>query len=257
MSTPHQVELAAKRLLAAVPEDKHERTPGASPGLTRRSDEGVDTALIDRAVAQLNRICKQATFDFAMAVGRTVIDIFHSGSLETWRARGPKDVSLRKLAKHTDLPMSPAALYRSVAIYEMSQRLEIARWPHLSTSHMRLVLPLPSEDQARLLKLANANAWSVERLDREIATAASMGLRRKGGHRRQSPMEKTLKALGACIDESDNLVGMQDTEISPEMALAARKLMARLREACRGLEDRLGQLQSAERPKHSIRSRLS
>lgn len=206
--------------------------------------------MIDRAVAQLNRICKQATFDFAMAVGRTVIDIFHSGNLETWRARGHKDASFRSLAKHVDLPMSPAALYRSVAIYELSQRLEIARWTHLSTSHIRLVLPLPSEEQARLLKLANANAWSVDRLDKEIATAPSMRLRRRGGPRRHSPIEKTLKALGAYIDEFGNFSEVQDGEISPETALTARKLIARLREACKGLEDRLGQVQGAQPEKH-------
>src|SRR5689334_13773044 len=69
---------------------------------------------IDRLVLELNSICKTATLDFAIAVGRSIIAGCYGGDLESWRARGEKDASFRKLARHRLLPMSPAALYRSV-----------------------------------------------------------------------------------------------------------------------------------------------
>jgi hypothetical protein len=106
---------------------------------------------VDRIVRQLNTICKAATFDFAMAVGKLIVDSFYAGDLDAWRSRGIKNVSFRRLAKHPDLPMSATALYRSTAIYEVCQRTGAADWKHLSTSHVRLVLPLAPGQQARLL----------------------------------------------------------------------------------------------------------
>jgi hypothetical protein len=232
-----------KRLRSVV-----QRQPAdcVGPGPSRLSGQAtiaVDTAVIERAVAQLNAICKQATFDFAMAVGRLVIDTFHSGDLQAWRTRGAKDVSFRMLAKHPNLPMSPAALYRSVAIYELAQRVDVTRLRRISTSHMRLVLPLPREDQERILLLADAQAWSVGRLDKEVAAIPFGHVSSKGGRKRSSKLRKTMKVIERCLDEADNLIGAQDEEISPETARGAKDLTSRLREACRRLDDRLSQAQ--------------
>jgi hypothetical protein len=78
--------------------------------------------VIERAVAQLNAISKQATFDSAMSVGRLVIDTFHSGDLQASRARGAKDVSFRMLAKHPNLPMDLTSRLR-VACRRLDDRL--------------------------------------------------------------------------------------------------------------------------------------
>ena len=40
-------------------------------------------ALVQKIVLQINTVCRRATFDFAIAVGKIVVDGFHSGDLDT------------------------------------------------------------------------------------------------------------------------------------------------------------------------------
>jgi hypothetical protein len=197
----------------------------------------VDIELVDRTILKLNAICRQVTMDFAIAVGKVVVDTLHSGNLESWRTGGAKGISFRMLARHPDLPMSPAALCRSVAIYELSRRLEIAQWKRISTSHIRLVLPLAHSEQARLLALADAQSWSVSRLNQEVATIASPTDHAKGGRRREPPLRRTMTNLGRCIDELENLLRLPHEEISAQTARSVRDAIPRLREACRKIED--------------------
>ncbi len=75
-----------------------------------------------------------------LSVGKVVIDAFFAGDASAWRKRGPKKISLRKLAHHPDLLMKPGALYLCVAIYELWQRLEIDAKSRLSTTHLRYCL---------------------------------------------------------------------------------------------------------------------
>jgi hypothetical protein len=64
--------------------------------------------------------------------------------------------------------MSPAALWRSVKIYELCQRIDLRAWKHLSTSHLRLTLLLPHDEQLRLLRLAEEEKWSVAELSERV-----------------------------------------------------------------------------------------
>jgi hypothetical protein len=205
------------------------------------SETGValEAELVDRAIVRLNAICRKVTLDFAITVGRVVVETLHSGNLESWRARGVKGASFRVLARHPDLPMSPAALCRSVATYELSCRLEVAQWKRISTSHIRLVLPLAHAEQARLLGLADAHSWSVSRLNEEIATIPSAEAHPRGGRRRGPRLRRTMRNLGRCIDELENLLSLQHEEISAETARSVRDAIPRLREACRKIEDRV------------------
>lgn len=198
-------------------------------------------ALVESVVLQLNNLCKHATFDFAMAVGKLIIDTIYSGELGAWRSRGVKSASFRKLAKHPDLPMSPSALYRSVAIYELGRRLGVDRWQFVSTSHLRLLLPLPGDRQRQLVQAAEAHAWSVQRLREEIAAldAESARPRARGGRSKQSRLRKTIGILQKCVDSSSSLMETdEDGELSPETARSVAELAQRLREACAKLENR-------------------
>lgn len=198
-----------------------------------RVDTAVDTHVIDRAILRLNALCRQATMDFAIAVGKVVVDTLHSGSLESWRAAGSKGPSFRALARHPDLPMSPAALCRSVAIFELSHRLEIARWTRISTSHIRLVLPLGHAEQARLLDLADSHSWSVRRLNEEVAKLPAHEVSSKGGRTRESRLRRTMKVLERCIDDLEGLCTPPQREISAETAASLREAIPRLRELYR------------------------
>jgi len=77
---------------------------------------------IEKVLGQLNTICENASFDFALSVGHLIIDNFYLGDVDGWRSQGINNASFRRLARHPDLPMSPARLYRSVNAYERSVR---------------------------------------------------------------------------------------------------------------------------------------
>jgi hypothetical protein len=197
--------------------------------------EAEDSSLVEAVVLQLNTPCKNATFDFAMAVGKLIVDTIYSGDLDSWRDRGHKCASFRKLARHPDLPMSPSALYRSVAIYELTRRLGAAPWKNISTSHLRLVLPLPRDRQLELIQHAEANRWSVQRLREEIFTHAlhSTNAKARGGRKAQSPLRRTILTLQKYVDSSNCLIGAEhDVELSPESACRVTELAARLQESC-------------------------
>lgn len=205
-----------------------------------RASHAKDDRLVSRVVLQLNALCKRATFDFAIGVGKLIIDSFYSGRLDAWRNHGAKGISFRKLAKHPDLPMSPAALYRSVAIYELAERLSIDGERRVSTSHLRLLLPLRGDEQARLLRLAEANAWSVSRLELEIASSVKVVERRqRGGRKRRSRLRKAIEVLEKCIDESSRVLETEDEKLSQDTARSVVEKLRRLQLASSQLETRI------------------
>src|SRR5258708_6990288 len=102
-----------------VMKDQRALLADVSRAQSAMSDIRIADDRVDAVVLRLNAICRTATVDVAMAVGSLVIETFYSGDLTSWRTRGPKHASLRKVAKHPQLLMSSGSLYRCVAIYEM------------------------------------------------------------------------------------------------------------------------------------------
>jgi hypothetical protein len=205
--------------------------------------DAVRGELVENVVVELNRICKAATFDFAMKVGRLIIETCYAGQLDSWRKRGAKSVSFRKLAQHPDLPMSPSALYRSVAIYEVCTRLGVESWRHVSTSHIRLVLGLPSHEQASLLQTTEDKRWSVRRL-RDAVEALRNGDadgEAKPDADTEARFRNTVRMMSACLDATGDLLGddEEDVSLSSETARSFADVIHRLRDACTTLEDRL------------------
>lgn len=49
---------------------------------------------IDIVVAQLRRLCRTCSLEFALQVGRVIVHHFYNGDPEAWRARGPKERNL-------------------------------------------------------------------------------------------------------------------------------------------------------------------
>ena len=214
---------------------------GCSPELS--IDRTVSEEAIERVVRKLNMICKTATLEFALAVGAVIIDNFYARDLGAWRSRGPKDASFRSLAKHPALPMSPSALCRSVAIYELCQRLGWSTWNHISTSHLRLVLRLEASDQESMIKRAEIERWPVRRLEAEVALVAACrpSIKSKGGKKRQSDLRRTIRALEKCVDASNNLVGAAEdkTEPTPDSARSMVDVLRRVTYACMAAELRV------------------
>lgn len=153
---------------------------------------------IGTVVLELSALCRTSTLAFATSVGELIIRRFYSGDLANWRTHNPrKAASLRKLAAHPDLPMTAASLYRSIAIYELTERLGVRSWKHVSATHLRMVLPLHPDEQVRLLSDAEASAWSVRRLEHEVQRSPGQRIERedRGGRRRTSRLDAALQAL--------------------------------------------------------------
>jgi hypothetical protein len=191
---------------------------------------------VDTVVRRLNQLCKMTTFEFAMAVGRLIVDSFYRSDLNAWRTRGPKCASFRKLARHPDLPMSPSGLYRSVALYELAKRLRVDSWKHISTSHMRLVLPLPGEDQTELLNMAENNLWSVERLRQEVCGRDHRRAGGRGGRPRRPVVEASLQTLEKQLEHVRRSTVSGLEAISPEAAQSLCEMLRRVRGSCEQLE---------------------
>jgi hypothetical protein len=156
---------------------------------------------LNQIVNQISRLVMVAGLEAALRVGALIIHHFHGGSTDSWRERGPKTTSFRRLSEHPALPMSAGALYRCVAIFELCDRLRApSRWRNLGTSHFRVVLGVDETSQERLLATANAERWSVRTLQIEVVKGR-LARQSKGGRRPQSPVTKIAKTIRKCLDE--------------------------------------------------------
>jgi hypothetical protein len=211
------------------------------------SSEDVSNERLTAIVLRLNSVCRTATLSFAMAVGELVITHLYSGDVSRWRSRDPhKEYSMRKLARHPYLAMSPSVLYRSIAIYEVCERLGIRSWTHVSSTHIRIVLPLSPNEQSRLLRDAEANRWSAQRLEEETATCVRSNPSTSttaGGRKRTSPLTFAMHRLERSLSKLETLIPDDGhggaVESSPDGdALAIRGLEAAARR-CMILQNRL------------------
>jgi hypothetical protein len=146
------------------------------------------------AVERLGSVRRGASLGFALDVGRIVVDTLYGGDLSRWRARHRKDTALRTLSQRPDLPLSTSALYRALALYELSQRQGHAQLHELGISHLRAVLGLPAPTQSALLAAAARERWTVARLERE-ASGRRSPLRLRGGRKPIAPYIKTIRRI--------------------------------------------------------------
>ena len=158
---------------------------------------------LNHIVARIRRLTRTASLEFALTVGGLIIHHFYEGNTDTWRLRGPKASSFRRLAEHPELPMSPGALYRCVAIFELCDRLGAAsRWHNLGASHLRVVLGISPTDQERLLSTANSQRWTVRALQNEVVRS-KLTRSTRGGRRPQSKVTRFLKTIRKCLAEHE------------------------------------------------------
>lgn len=168
-------------------------------------------ARVQLAAERIGALSRRATLEFALEVGRIVVAALYDGDMREWRKRGRKSNSLRVLARHPTLCISPATLYRSLALYELSTRLRPGHsWKHLGMSHLRAVLSAPESAQEWLLDRAEEEGWSVARV--EQAVAQLNGRRQARGGRPRSPEYiKSIRRIGRLTDP-DALQGLDEAE---------------------------------------------
>jgi hypothetical protein len=156
-------------------------------------------ARVLKAAREIGNLSRKATLEFALEVGRIVFTELYGGDLTEWRRRGRKASSLRALARHPNLCISSATLYRSLALFELHVRLKPAAWnqlvKHVGVSHLRVLLSAPQETQGELLEKIVHGGWSVARLEREV-TELSERDRHRGGRPRSPEYIKSIRRIG-------------------------------------------------------------
>jgi hypothetical protein len=159
--------------------------------------------MLDRIVSELNDVLRSGMMDLHLRMGRAIVFGLYEGDLRIWRSHGSKETSFKKLAARTerDLHVSATSLYRSVALFEMTDRLGISTWKRLGVSHLRTVLGLRDPDQRRLLTAAEESHWTVERLESEVSKLRVPEERRRGRH----PLPilvKTVRRVAKAVSQS-------------------------------------------------------
>ena len=99
---------------------------------------------------------------------------------------------------------------------------------------------LKKSEQGRIVRAAEAEAWTVERLRAEIARSRPERSER-GGRRRTPPVQKTLRMLKECVDEANGSfkgVDIPSQDLSFEQATEALAMVSMLQRACSQLEER-------------------
>jgi hypothetical protein len=136
---------------ATYPNESDKRdSPGASD-----EPEALDTVnqgrLVDEVVDCIVEIHRRATIHVALDVGAVVVERLLNGNLDTLRARGRKDHSLRRLAEHPRLPFSSTTLWRCIGAYEVVRSCpEVVQLENLSIAHIVAVRSLPRQRQLEL-----------------------------------------------------------------------------------------------------------
>jgi hypothetical protein len=216
---------------------------GAYVRVGNDDDDDDGSPQIDDLAERLSALGKDVSVDQAVEIGRLVVDRLYDGDLSAWRGRGPKTHSLRTLSRRSDLPVSSSALYRSIALYELSTRLGgLERWANagLGISHLRLVLGLPEPEQRRLLDAAITHSWTVAELEREAVSARKHSPSRsnRGGRPRLPRFVKSVNRLRKTAEAPDELFG--DLDAAADMSAAdlteIRDMLSTIRVRCAELE---------------------
>ena len=174
--------------------------PVATAELELLPAQGVADRVIVQVAQDIRRLQRDATIGLAIHIGELIISKLYGGDFSTWRSHGSKDVSFRKLTELLQDDLSASVLYRSVAIYELADRMGVSTWKHLGVSHVRAVLGLPIKEQERILETAEEEAWTVERIEQEVASSRKeleTGVRR--GRRPLPAFVKSIHSCGASL----------------------------------------------------------
>ncbi len=209
-----------------------------SPELIAPAPSEMSIAQVAQGIRDLHRLHGlRLVFD----VGRLVVDELYAGHSAAVHRRGPKDSPLSRLAAQPDLPFSRSQLSRAVALYEALAPLgDVATRQHLSASHVRVVLPLPSPKQEEYLRKAESEQWSVRQL--EAQTQGAEGKRRGGGRPPLPRFVRSIHALEKYVAEPDDVFG----DLEAIEGLEAEEAQ-RLYQTVTGMKLRCEELQKALR----------
>ena len=177
----------------------------------RLSTESVSDDLLDEVVQELNDIHRGAALETALRIGRLIVDRFYGGDLTSWRTHRAKEASFRKLAARADsnLHISATGLYRAVALYELTERLNLKDVREIGVTQLRLVLGLPEPQQRLLLAQAQENGWQSQRLELE-ASRLRARLGKRSGRIPVPPLARVARTISQLSSRARSMVREED-----------------------------------------------
>ena len=107
-----------KKTTPVLPARREEQTPAQLAG-----EDQLDETLLDKAVAEINRIYVSKGLETARAIGNYVVGAFFGGDLESFRQREKKHVTFRALANREELHVAYNTIWYSVAVLGQLRQL--------------------------------------------------------------------------------------------------------------------------------------
>jgi hypothetical protein len=226
------------KVTATIPSRRSRAAPG-TPNAKRAKKQGPEQ--LDSLVMEIATIRPRAALQTMLEVGRIVVDRLFDGNIEAMRnSRGPGR-TLRKLAGHPHLPLSPVALWRALGIYQLAARFpELLSAPQLTASHFRAVLGLPPETQYALLRTADRESMTTAELERRVTTHRAR-YRRATSHKAAfDRLMRELRRVGVELDRHESLDLASDAAASDieEAVSELRRVQTGLEELVNALEKR-------------------
>jgi hypothetical protein len=195
---------------------------------------------LDSVVARLSDLMRAEKMSCAQKVGEFIVREIYRGDLEALRARGRKDASFRRLARHPQLPCSATTLWRQVSIFELAQRFPgILTTKHFGVSHARAVLGLDPTAQEKLIRACLQQRWSADELEARAQAHRGPPCKHRDAERCQS-LRTTLRRVDRLTSELLNVELLPTTPPELRDAEHARDTIRRLRAWCDAVERRYG-----------------
>lgn len=191
---------------------------------------------IDALVQEIGGLGELSLLEDSVRLGKLVVDRMYGGEISEWRRRDGENVSFRTLTGREDLKLSAVTLYRAVGLYEISLRLgELSQWPSLGASHFRAVMSMSDQEQRALLGAAQAEGWSVRRMEAECSRLRPA---RRRGRRRLPGCVKVIRQMDrVATNQIMDTSGVEQLE--PVEVQAVYDAVLRLRQQLEHVETKL------------------
>ena len=197
-----------------------------------------DLALVDGAVAWLNRSVQTSSVQLAVEVSDYIVATFFGGDFQAFADPSrTKPVSFRALARRDDLAIGEATLYRLVRIGQQVGQLPADIAEALTLKHHRALLSL-SDGRSRhaLARQAAAEGWTAQQLADAIQQKQPLAGNKRG--RKPVPAElKGLAAMRRATQQGPDPAGFAAVfaGLAPQQQAATRADVLALAERVKGL----------------------
>ena len=192
-------------------------------------------AALDRVVDELEAICARNAFELAYKAGELLMATLYRGSLEHFRSSGRKHPTYQALLSHPRLHLSPTAVWRSLRLYELCQRLPwVLESPQINVTHVYAVIGLPQSTQEDLLRQTQREGWVAGQLEAEAKQFRRAGGR---GRPRLSALDASIRSLQKVLAHPFRQVRADTVADEDSSKVAAmRRLLKSVVERCLELD---------------------